>query len=348
MRVLFVISTLSNGGAERVCSVLANKFSQKHSVVLAKFDNKKPFFEIYDEVELVNLQSYKTSFLKRLVGRVLKIFALRKLIKNGNFDAVFSFLDSTNFLVLLSNFALFNKIIISEHTTYTAPKPFWVHILRKILYKKAYALSVLTKFDKEFYLKLNPKTYVNYNPIFIPKNSDLLPFKKDNLVIFVGRLVSIKNCQMFVRVASKLKDSLYKFIVVGDGSERENLQNLSQNLGANVEFIGEISEISQIYQRAKIIVSTSHFEGLGNTLIEAIFYNCVRVATKTTGAMELINDGFDGFLSDFDDEKMSQILLNLMQNDDLCKEISQNARSRLDDFDLDKIANSWEKMADLQ
>ena len=106
-----------------------------------------------------------------------------------------------------------------------------------------------------------------------------------------------------------------------------------------MEFLGNVSDIASLYKRAKVLLSCSNFEGLGNTLIEAINYDCVRVATRTSGAKELIKDGFDGLLCEINDaDQMSKKACKFC-----CKmrqkwgEFVKNARARLDEFSVEQI-----------
>ena len=342
MRILFVTSTLRSGGAERVCAVIASRFSADHDVSLVKFDKDEPFYELASGVKLINLGvgADELGLVGNLKKRVSKVLALRALIREGKFDAVISFLDAVNTLVLFSSAGLKTPIIISEHTNYLAPKRAIFKVLRRISYPFANALSVLSDEDLGYYSKFCKNVMKIYNPLFEEIRSE--SFAKENLVIFVGRLNKIKNCEMFVRVAANLKQSGYKFVVAGDGGERLNLENLAKSLGADVEFLGNVSDIAQLYKRAKVLLSCSNFEGLGNTLIEAINYDCVRVATKTSGAKELIKDGFDGLLCEINDaDQMSEKLANLIQDEAKMGEFVKNARARLDEFSVEQIYKKW-------
>ena len=55
MKVLFIISTLQAGGAERVMSLLASYFAKFHDVTLLKFDTKPPFYELDERIKLIDL-----------------------------------------------------------------------------------------------------------------------------------------------------------------------------------------------------------------------------------------------------------------------------------------------------
>lgn len=341
MKILFVISTLKAGGAERVCALLASKFSQFHDVALLKFDESKPFYELDEHVRLLNL-AYGTDELGifgNFKKRLGKIFAIRKIIKNEKFDAVISFLDSTNILVLLSSFALKTPVVISEHTSFDANIASKVYkILKRIFYPSASGVSVLTKIDAAHYSRFCKNVAVVHNPLAF--KSCQAECKKENLVIFVGRLVAPKNCEMFIKVAAKLKNSGYKFVVAGDGELKAHLQNLAQKLGANVEFLGNVVKIDELYEKAKILLSTSVVEGFGNVLIEAMAYDVARISTPTNGANELISDGFDGFLTS-DINQMSGFVMQLIQDESKRAQICLNARIRLDEFRLENIYERW-------
>ena len=343
MKILFVISTLRSGGAERVCSLIASQFAKFHDVSLAKFDSSMPFYELSERIKLINLNqgADDLGILRNFKKRLNKLLALRSLIKNGGFDAVISFLDSTNALVIVSSLGLKTPIIVSEHTSFDAPKRAIFKILRHMLYPFADAISVLTRYDAAHYAKFCKNVRVIHNPFFADKAQNL-ESKKQNLVIFVGRLMRLKNCEMFVRVAASLKDSGYEFAVAGEGEQRSDLEKLSAQLGANVKFLSNVADIGTLYQRAKILLSCSTYEGLGNTLIEAINFDCARVATKTSGAAELITDGFDGLLCEINDvQAMSAAVRSLVDDEERRAQICKNARARLDEFSLQNIYEQW-------
>jgi len=68
----------------------------------------------------------------------------------------------------------------------------------------------------------------------------------------------------------------------------------------------------------------------------------VRVATKTSGAKELIKDGFDGLLCEINDaDQMSEKLANLIQDEAKMDEFVKNARARLDEFSVEQIYKKW-------
>ena len=329
MKVLFVISTLRNGGAERVASVLSSHFASYYSTSLVRFENTAPFYELNPKLNLISLQTPKNALLKPLY----KMLKIRKISKD--YDIIISFMDSTNILVLLANLFTNKKVFISEHSSYDFVGAKW-RILRRIFYPLSAGLSVLSKSDFEHYSFVKNKAVI-YNPVSFSVSND--DFIKQNLIIFVGRLEYIKGCDIFLNALkiANLKD--FKVEILGDGSERKALENLAKELGLNVSFCGNVQDIENYYKRAKIVVLSSRSEGLGNALIESIFYKCLRVATPTSGAKELINDEIDGFISkDFSANSLANALQTAINAPE---SIAQNAYKNKDIFSVQSVYNKW-------
>ena len=77
-------------------------------------------------------------------------------------------------------------------------------------------------------------------------------------------------------------------------------------------------------------------------LIESVFFDCARVATATSGAKELINDGKDGFLAPIDDAKtLGEKIELLMRDENLRDEFVRNAALRKNSFKTDQIYQKW-------
>ncbi len=332
MKICFVISNLRGGGAERVISVLSSHFADFYDTSLVYFEQEKPFYELNPKINLISLKTPKNRILKILY----KIFKIRKI--SAKHDIIISFMDTTNILVLFSCAFLGKKIFISEHSSYDAIG-FKLGLLRRIFYPFSNGLSVLSKQDFKYFNFVKNKAII-YNPFaFYKEFSEQENFNKENLIIFVGRLEDIKGCDIFLNALkiADLKD--FRVEILGDGSQKNELESLAKNLNINVKFLGSIKEIQNFYKRAKIIVSSSKSEGLPNVLIESIFYKCLRVATPTNGAKELINDGVDGFLSkDFSPNELAKSIQKAINCDE---KISQNAYKNIANFKLENIYQKW-------
>ena len=327
MKLLFVITSLENGGAERVCASLANYFSKENEVEILYFSGEI-FYEISPKVKLNKFT--RNSRIPRLAAKLL---AIRKRAKDA--DCVISFMDSTNILSIIATAFLGRKLIISEHSAHDFVGLKW-RVLRRIFYPFASALTVLSKSDFNYYSFVKNKAII-YNPsIFKPSFGG----QKEKLIIFVGRLEYVKGCDIFLRALELLRLDDFKLLVLGDGSQKKSLQSLSEKLGLkNLEFLGSVSDIQNYYKKAKIIVSSSRFEGLGNALIESAFFDCIRVATPTAGALELLEDGKNGFISsDFSEQALAKAILKALSADE---SVLENTRAESEKFSLENIAAKW-------
>ena len=327
MKLLFVITSLENGGAERVCASLANYFSKENEVEILYFSGEI-FYEISPKVKLNKFS--RNSRIPRLAAKLL---AIRKHAKDA--DCVISFMDSTNILSIIATAFLGRKLIISEHSAHDFVGLKW-RVLRRIFYPFASALTVLNKSDFNYYSFVKNKAII-YNPsIFKPSFGE----QKEKLIIFVGRLEPVKGCDIFLRALALLRLDDFKLLVLGAGSQKKSLQSLSEKLGLkNLEFLGALSDIQNYYKKAKIIVSSSRFEGLGNVLIESAFFDCIRVATPTAGALELLEDGKNGFISsDFSEQALAKAILKAINADE---SVLENTRAQCEKFSLENIAAQW-------
>ena len=327
MKLLFVITSLENGGAERVCASLANYFSKENEVEILYFSGEI-FYEISPKVKLNKFS--RNSRIPRLAAKLL---AIRKHAKDA--DCILSFMDSTNILSIIATAFLGRKLIISEHSAHDFVGLKW-RVLRRIFYPFATALTVLSRSDFNYYSFVKNKAII-YNPsIFKPSFGG----QKEKLIIFVGRLEYVKGCDIFLRALALLKLDDFKLLVLGAGSQKKSLQSLSEKLGLkNLEFLGSVSDIQNYYKKAKIIVSSSRFEGLGNVLIESAFFDCIRVATPTAGALELLEDGKNGFISsDFSEQALAKAILKAINADE---SVLENTRAESEKFSLENIAREW-------
>jgi glycosyltransferase involved in cell wall biosynthesis len=113
------------------------------------------------------------------------------------------------------------------------------------------------------------------------------------LVGIVGRLTEIKNHEMFLRSAARLEtDVPVRFVVVGDGSLREDLEKQAKSLGLEekVIFAGGRKDPEYFYPALDICALTSRNEGTPLTLIEAMANARPVIATSVGGVVDLLGD----------------------------------------------------------
>lgn len=118
------------------------------------------------------------------------------------------------------------------------------------------------------------------------------------LVGIVGRLTEIKNHELFLRSVARFKESsdestpAVKFVVIGDGSLRSQLEQLAASLGlqTDVIFAGNRRDLQNFYPALDIVALSSHNEGTPLTLIEAMANARPVIATNVGGVVDLLGE----------------------------------------------------------
>lgn len=169
-----------------------------------------------------------------------------------------------------------------------------------------------------------------------------LSLKKNNRVLFVGRLQKIKGTEVLLRCFDTLKQERYKFIVVGDGEEMEEIKKYIQEKSiSNVELKGELTEKEVLleYQKATVFLLPSLSEGFPLTILEAMACGLPVVASNVGDVTKIIVDGNNGFVVkpgvvSLFAEKIKLIL----NNQDMAQKMSKNNILKAKQYSWDKTA----------
>ncbi len=127
----------------------------------------------------------------------------------------------------------------------------------------------------------------------IPLRVELNLRDDDVLIGIIGRLTEIKNHRLFLEAATRLKKTMgskLRFVVIGDGNLRPDLEAHAQSLGLqdDVSFLGSRDDPENFYPALDIVALTSLNEGTPLTLIEAMANARPVVATSVGGVIDLL------------------------------------------------------------
>jgi glycosyltransferase involved in cell wall biosynthesis len=117
-------------------------------------------------------------------------------------------------------------------------------------------------------------------------------------VVFVARLTKVKRAERFIELAEKSQTVVpnAKFLVLGDGPDREELEESARHLNDRVQFLGWVGDVHSVYAAADMIVLTSDNEGMPLSLIEAAMQGVPAVASDVGSVKEVVKDGISGRL----------------------------------------------------
>ncbi|MCR4942718.1 MAG: glycosyltransferase [Campylobacter sp.] len=342
MKILFVITNLANGGAERVLEVISKQFAKKNEVHIAVLEKDYQIYEFLPEIKLHHLNQVGGN----IFARCKKILALRSCIKAVKPDVLISFIDWCNVLSYIANLGLKTRQIATEHHANLYLKSQKFRAIRDFVYTRIGHLSVLSKSDYNYYKNFVKNVTILHNPCFLPYEN-LQDIKKENVILSVGRLEAVKGYDIYFKALAKIDKNLlkdYEILIAGEGKEEQNLKDLALSLDLNVNFLGHIKDLASLYKKAKIFVLSSRSEGLSNVLIESANYACARISSNTVGGYELITNGINGLLFESENyDELATTLSALMKDEMLCKNIGENAKNSADEFSVEKIFAKWEK-----
>ena len=150
------------------------------------------------------------------------------------------------------------------------------------------------------------------------------------IILCVGELLPNKNQQMIIHAMQKIvkKYPDAQLLLAGNGSEKENLENLikSLRLTENIKMLGYVTNLQEYQKIADVSVSCSKREGLPLNIVEAMLSGTPVVASVNRGHRELIQNGKNGFLIDVNDcERMADKVLQILTDTQLYGEIQKNA-----------------------
>ena len=176
-----------------------------------------------------------------------------------------------------------------------------------------------------------------------------LNLKEDEFMVgSVGRLVSIKDYQTLLYAAKEVINRLpnVKFMLVGDGPLRRELENLAVTLeiDKNILILGSRSDVAELINTMDLFVLTSLSEGLSNTILEAMAVGKPIIATDVGGNPEIVKDGETGLLIQPKNyKKLAESIVNLLSLSNLRKEMGAAARTRIvKKFSLQRMAKEYE------
>ena len=349
MKILFVISDLSGGGAERILVTLANYFAKiENSVYILTLSNNKSFYEIDSRVKHIKLDLLKksNSIYNKFINNFMRLKRIRDNIKDIKPDIIVSFLTQTNIITIIASIGLNIPIIISEHSIYFTENNnnLW-RLLRRLTYPLADYLTILTDDDAKNYPFIKNKKVI---PNFLKINEKYDFYKineKEDIILAVGRLHQVKQFKLLIKLYSRL-DTNYKLYIVGDGVERKELEKLIQklNLKGRVFLKGQKKDIYKYYKKAKIFVLTSKYEAFPNVILEAMHFGCAIVSFDCDyGPRAIINNNINGFLVKKENEFLDKLNI-LIKNDELRIKMARNAIFRAKDFEYHKIIKEWESL----
>ncbi len=286
----------------------------------------------------------------RAVYSLIAPFALRKYIRQadilktnqiwGGWVAVIASILFRKPLIARCGFELYDFTCRQKHG---ALRRSFIWFISRVTYGMSNHICVASKEDKDFIIKnfgqKSKKISIHPNWIdtdfFSPQNIE----KKENHILFVGRLSEQKNLPMLI---DALKGSDFILDIVGCGELKQDLENLAKNNNVKVNFLGLLpnDELPNIYNSYPVFVLPSYYEGNPKTLLEAMACGVAVIGTDVSGISSVIKHEQNGLLSNLNPSDLRDAIDRLMADNTLRIKLGGAARKQItDNQTLDKLVS---------
>lgn len=277
--------------------------------------------------------------------------AIRKVVNYVDADVSISFLLDGNVYNTIGCMGRRTKSVICERNDPFKPGYYKLKFWKPLFRFADGAVFQLPKVA-EYYNNIKGITTVIPNPVLSKGESNLESFEnRPNVINVLGRLdlfqkrhdVMIEAFSIFVK-----QHPTYKLVFYGDGPDKHKMEDQVKRLGIeeNVEFAGITNQPMEVMLSNKMFVLTSDFEGIPNSLIEAMSIGlpCISSDCRPGGAKFLIEDGMNGFLVPTNDAKaIADKMEWLVCNPTKANEIGQRAKQIVNKYSEAYITELWNK-----
>jgi len=357
MKIVFVIGSMSFGGAERVISEMSNYWAKKGwditILTIGATKEKGDFYILDSKIQRVDISILPSkSKIVTYFGLLRLLWRIRRFISKDKPNVVISFISNSNILMLLALLGIkVPKIISDRANPYRDRVGFFI---KKLIYPLATNLVIQTDSVKEFYNKIpNLKVTVIPNPINPPTLSPKTKrFEfKNKTVVAVGTIkLAIKGFDLLVKAFANISQKYpnWDLVIFGDGKDRLILENLIKeyDLEDRVFLPGVVDNPRDVIIDADIFVLSSLKEGFPNVLIEAMSVGLPSISFDCNfGPSEIIDNYKNGILVETGNiKKLQEAIEKLINSQSLRKELGDRAKKDImNRYYIDKIMEEWER-----
>lgn len=168
----------------------------------------------------------------------------------------------------------------------------------------------------------------------------------ERILVHTSNFRKVKRVDDAIRIFKQVNDRIpSKLLLIGDGPERHNLEELCRSMGLceEVRFLGKQDAIEELLAIADIFLMPSGSESFGLAALEAMACEVPVISSNTGGLPEVNIHGVTGFLSDVGDvDSMAADAIRLLQNEEMLKQFRMHALAQARKFDIQNILPQYE------
>ncbi len=341
IKVLHLISSGGLFGAERVILNLASIRNGVHAIVGAIHNDHNPHLEIIEHASRQGIDTVTFPSNGKLDLKTIQ--SVKKFIQHNAIKVLHTHNYKSDLIGFSAAQGTGAKWIATQHG--------WINTDQKLkLYENLdarilkFAMKVIVV-TQENLDKLKNNNFKKDRVALVDNGIPIGKFQADrnaliraqfNLapndigILIVGRLAEEKGHEIFLKAAAQAvkKTANAKFIIVGDGALRQQLEQLVNELklAPYVGFTGIREDMPAVYASCDILVNASYIEGLPMTILEAMASRLAVIATNVGAVPNVIQDQKNGILiKPGDIDALTAAILQLVEDQNKREQLGQNA-----------------------
>ena len=356
-KILFYFNSMTPaGGIERVISTLANHFCAFMEVTILVKDNAYSHYPLSGNIKIISLDSNlyldMNNKFKRVAQAGVNLFKsaakLKQFLNENEYD-LYYLAHPLNVLEFHLARGIDKQVIITEHGGINAYNIVYQKI-KQWLYPKARCYVIPTSSDSKIYSNMG------FPVIYIPHFKSSLNYSRSNLenkvVLSIGRMTEAKRQWIMIDLWDKIVNEHHikdgQLHLVGNGNLYEHLNNKIITLGLQdyVKILPPVQDVERYYKSASVFMLTSHSEGFGMVLLEAISFGLPCISYDCpSGPRDIVENEVNGYLIPMDDfDALELATVELLSDPEKIYKFANGAFSTSLKWNDEAVLNKWKKI----
>lgn len=340
---------MTGGGTERVISLLSDEYVKRgFEVAIMQFAGYEHAYELNAKVEDFSVASRSNG---NPLVMLKKLIVMRKYFKKNPDCRIFAFCVMGAVYSALTTWGMHRYILVAERNS---PDSCNIKKLRNWAYRRAERITFQTEDGISYFPRdIAARAMVIPNPVdaSVPERYE---GKRPHRVVTVGRLHKQKNHALLLKAFADFSAQFpdYELHVYGQGELEEALKRLAEELkiGRKVVWHGFCADVREEIRDAGMFVLSSDFEGISNSMLEALAMGIPTISTDCPigGARIYIEEGESGLLVPVGDRQaLTEAMCKVAADPELAEKMSVNAAKVKEKYSLSGIADEFLRAAGL-
>ncbi|WP_430472566.1 glycosyltransferase [Thalassospira lucentensis] len=355
--VTFVVESMGGGGAQQVIAHLIRHWSARGvEVALITFQGQEEDkVELPKEITRVILDGQgamkSSNAFQAIFFNLRRLWKLRRAVNLLEHHTVFPFVGTTLVLTILALFMSGKRVVACERNDPGRQSlgKSW-NVMRWLVTRFAWKVTANSRGALESMSGWVPASKLVWVPNPIRRDNSRMKYVSDRpFVLAVGRLNKQKAYDVLLEAFAEFltANAEWNLVILGEGPEYSHLQRLICDFGLeDCVFMHGYKDPFAYYRTAQMMVQASRYEGLPNTVLEAMSCACPVIVTDSqTGLKGIVTDRRTGLVVPANDvAALAEAMKSLASRSGLAQEIGQAGCAEVAVFSDGHVMEIWDQL----